>query len=148
MCVHVCTWMLCCVEQSSLRICVLLKCDAVRFNLLRSVSGFVFHEAPIVASAANHRLIVTGDAGGGVCVIAPAEFEDVLSTGYIVNASHLCEFSFLDYNFNECFTPLRGQAFEEEIALHVLNASDEYVSVACLPSKSKVFRCELDRWDT
>ena len=108
--------------------------------------GRVFHSAPVSCAFANEFAIVSGDEEGTLVVTAPQStretFQDAGKSEYDVIEK--VRFSFLEYDFGECFQPTKGVSIAEETYLTITNCHHREVTLRCIMKKNKVFHVHAD----
>ena len=104
-------------------------------------NGYVTHFDPIISAASNKMVLVTSDEGGIIKFSGPNKIEELLKIeGKDDNVSELVHFSFLEYNFQGCFTSHQGVVTEDIANLKISNKSHSPINVRVIIPKSNVFK--------
>jgi hypothetical protein len=111
-------------------------------------TGLIYHNNCVISMAASKRLLVTGDEGGRVVVTYPAtsrpDFSGSGGDQTTLGSKPAFEFSFIEYNFGDCFMDQNGGVSEEEAVLTVRNLSGATATIRTLLKKHPAFRLEYD----
>eukprot|EP01036_Dinobryon_divergens_P038215 gene38215-50120_t len=107
--------------------------------------GEVLHQSPIIALTCNSHIVVSGDEAGRIVVRAPTKYHAHLKVcGRSSYHEPKVQFSFLRFDFGDCFLPLLQGSLRESVVLTIRNVSRHPVTIRSLHTNGPCLSATVD----